>query len=172
MARNGTGTYTPTSGSWSNGAANGVLASLSDWQALLSDLSEALSQSLSKDGQTVLTGNLQMNNFKLTGMGVGTGVGQPLTWEQQARSVSVISTNTTASRFDLYVLTATLTLTLPPSPAAGDWVAFANRSATATPVIARNGQPIMGLAEDMTLDNLNHFGVLVYADATRGWIFN
>jgi hypothetical protein len=30
----------------------------------------------------------------------------------------------------------------------------------------------MGLAEDMTLDNVNHFGVLVFSDSTRGWIFN
>jgi hypothetical protein len=53
----------------------------------------------------------------------------------------------------------------------GDMVMFANRSGTTTPVIARNGQNIMGLAENMTLDNNNHFGTLVYADATRGWIF-
>jgi hypothetical protein len=48
---------------------------------------------------------------------------------------------------------------------------FANRSATATPVIDRNGQNIMGLAENMTVDNVNYFGTLVFADATRGWIF-
>jgi hypothetical protein len=88
------------------------------------------------------------------------------------QNVQVISTNTTAVRSRLYVLTASLTLTLPASPAAGDWVAFSNRSGTPTPVIARNGQPIMGLAEDMTLDNVNHFGVLVFSDSTRGWIFN
>jgi hypothetical protein len=85
--------------------------------------------------------------------------------------IIVINTNTTAVRFKTYVLTASVTLTLPASPAAGDWVAFANRSGTSTPVIARNGQNIMGRAEDMTLDNINHFGTLVFADATRGWIF-
>jgi hypothetical protein len=82
MARNGSGTYVTPSGTWTNGAANGVLANLTDWEALLEDIVEAISQSVSKDGQTVLTGDLQMGGFKLTGMGAGTGVGQTLTWEQ------------------------------------------------------------------------------------------
>ena len=87
------------------------------------------------------------------------------------QNIQVISGNTTAVRSRTYVFTATLTLDLPASPAAGDMVMFSNRSATATPVIGRNGQNIMGLAEDMTLDSVNYFGTLVYADATRGWIF-
>jgi hypothetical protein len=87
------------------------------------------------------------------------------------QNIQVISGNTTAVRSRTYVLTASLTLTLPSSPAVGDMVMFANRSGTTTPVIARNGQNIMGLAENMTLDNNNHFGTLVFADATRGWIF-
>jgi hypothetical protein len=87
------------------------------------------------------------------------------------QNIQVISTNTTAVASRTYVFTATLTLTLPSSPTAGDSVMFANRSATATPVIDRNGQNIMGLAEDMTVNNVNYFGTLVYADATRGWIF-
>ena len=87
------------------------------------------------------------------------------------QNIQVISGNTTAVRSRTYVLTATLTLDLPASPAAGDMVMFSNRSATATPVIGRNGQNIMGLAENMTVDSVNYFGTLVYADATRGWIF-
>ena len=86
--------------------------------------------------------------------------------------VFVISINTTAVRYRTYVLTATLTLTLPMSPSAGDWVRVVNRSGTTTPVIARNGQNIMGLAEDMTLDNANATLTLTFADSTRGWIWN
>lgn len=287
------GNFVPPNGTWTNGAVNGVLATLTDWQALLQDLSDAITQSVSKDGQTVMTGDLNFGGFKLTNLDVGTGVGQVATWEQLfaqgteidvasaattdigapnsnflrvtgtttitsfgtnyrgprylrfagvvtltnsstlilpggtnfttsagdvivaipkatsgtpdgwyvvsvpqsliqyvtlggtetltnktltspviTQNVQIISTNTTAVKSRVYVMTATLTLTLPASPTAGDTVMFSNRSATATPVIARNGQNIMGLAEDMTLDNVNHFGVLVYADATRGWIFN
>lgn len=88
-----------------------------------------------------------------------------------AEKIVVISANTTAIAYRTYVLTASLTLTLPASPKAGEWVAFSNRSGTSTPVIGRNGQNIMGKAEDMTLDNINYFGTLVFADATRGWIF-
>lgn len=86
------------------------------------------------------------------------------------QTINVISTNTTAVASRTYTLTASLTLTLPATPTAGDWVAFTNRSGTTTAVIARNGQNIMGLAEDMTLNLTTAFGCLVFSDATRGWV--
>jgi len=86
-------------------------------------------------------------------------------------SVQVIGTNTAAVKNCLYVLTASLTLTLPASPAAGDTVKVSNLSGTTTAVIARNGSNIQGLAEDLTIDSLNAAITLVYADATRGWVF-
>lgn len=85
-------------------------------------------------------------------------------------TVNVISTSTIAVQSRTYVLTASLTLTLPASPTAGDWVKVSNRSATTTAVIARNGQNIMGLAEDMTIDGLHAGFMLVFTDATRGWV--
>lgn len=85
-------------------------------------------------------------------------------------TVSIISTNTTAVRYTTYVCTATLTLTLPASPTAGDWVQVSNRSTVATIVVGRNAQNIMGLAEDMTINILNVGFKLIFADATRGWI--
>jgi hypothetical protein len=102
---------------------------------------------------------------------VGIGKTNPQALLDYRETINVISTNTTAVASRTYVFTATLTLTLPSSPTAGDFVMFSNRSATSTPVIGRNGSNIMGLAEDMTVDNVNYFGTLVYADATRGWIF-
>jgi hypothetical protein len=107
----------------------------------------------------------------LTATNTQTVTNKTLTSPVITQNIQVISTNTTAVRSSTYVFTATLTLTLPASPAAGDMVMFANRSATATPVIDRNGSNIMGLAENMTVDNVNYFATLVYADATRGWIF-
>ena len=86
------------------------------------------------------------------------------------QTVNVISTSTTAVASRSYVFTASLTLTLPASPTAGDWVAFSNRSGTLTSVIARNGQNIMGLAENITIDSLNAGMTLTFADATRGWV--
>jgi hypothetical protein len=86
-------------------------------------------------------------------------------------NVQVIGINTNAVRSRTYILTASLTLTLPTSPAAGDWVALQNSSGTTTAVIARNGQNIMSLAEDLTLDAGFVAVRLVFADATRGWVF-
>jgi hypothetical protein len=123
------------------------------------------------NGNSVLgSGNLALGDVTLTG--TQTLTNKTLTSPVITQNVQVISTNTTAVRSRVYVMTASLTLTLPASPTAGDTVMFSNRSGTNTPVIARNGQNIMGLAEDMTLDNVNHFGVLVFSDSTRGWIFN
>ena len=72
-----------------------------------------------------------------------------------------------------YVLTnaAATTVTLPASPAAGDvvWVTVAN--GLTTNVVARNGQNINSIAENMTIDNAYAGVQLRYADATRGWVF-
>ena len=105
-----------------------------------------------------------------SGVAVGTSDSQTLTNKTIRLINAVIAVNTTAAPSTVYVLTASLTLTLPASPNAGDWVAFTNRSATTTSTIARNGSNIMSLAEDMTLDNTAARGTLVYADATRGWV--
>lgn len=102
---------------------------------------------------------------------VGTDATQTLSNKTIREMTSVISGNTNAVASTVYVFTATLTLTLPATPTAGDWVGFVNRSATTTPVIGRNGSNIMGLAEDLTVDNINGLGTLMYADATRGWVF-
>lgn len=87
-------------------------------------------------------------------------------------STQVINTNTNAVAGIRYVLTASLTLTLPSSPSAGERVSVQNSSGTTTAVIARNGSNIMSLAEDMTIDATNVAITLMYADATRGWVFN
>lgn len=88
------------------------------------------------------------------------------------RNVQVIGTNTTAVPSGTYVLTASLTLTLPATPTAGQWVEIINRSATTTCIVGRNATNIMGLAEDLTINSLTASFTLTYADATRGWVFN
>jgi len=83
---------------------------------------------------------------------------------------SLISTNTTAVTLNSYVMTASLTLTLPSSPSSGDKVMVSNMSGTLTCVIARNGQNIVGLAEDLTIDVLNLGIELIFSGATKGWV--
>lgn len=82
----------------------------------------------------------------------------PANWAlvENAMPVLVVSTTTaTALGGTHHVLTnvAATTLTLPLSPASGAtvWATFTN--ALATNVIARNGQTIMGFAEDLDINN-------------------
>jgi len=43
-------------------------------------------------------------------------------------------------------------------------------SGTTTPVVARNGSLIAGLAEDLTVDVDNFGAELIYTGATKGWV--
>jgi hypothetical protein len=122
---------------------------------------------ITSSGTITLAGTLAAANG---GTGQTTLTGLPLPQPVITQNVQVISTSTTAVASRTYVFTASLTLTLPASPAAGDWVAFSNRSGTLTSVIARNSQNIMGLAENMTVDSLNAGMTLTFTDATRGWV--
>lgn len=91
-------------------------------------------------------------------------------WAHIYGAPTVISTDTTAVAGGFYVLTASLTLTLPATPTAGDVVHVSNRSGVATCVIDRNGVNVMGLAENMTLDASDQPFSLAYTDASRGWV--
>lgn len=105
--------------------------------------------------------------------GPDASVVRPSNWNDThtvTEDVSVISTDTTAVSGGTYVFTASLTLTLPPSPSAGHFVKWSDRSGTTTCVIGRNALNIMGLAENLNLDVANTSGQLTYADATRGWV--
>lgn len=82
-----------------------------------------------------------------------------------------ISTTTNAVAGNYYVATASLTLTLPATPTAGDIVGFSNQSGTTTCVIARNSSNILGLAQDLTVDKTNAAFTLQYSGATKGWVF-
>lgn len=99
-----------------------------------------------------------------------TSTPQTLTNKTITEMLSVIGTNTTAVPSTVYVITASCTLTLPATPVAGTWVRVSNMSNTSTVVVGRNGQNIMSLAEDMTIDQPNAGFTLEYADATRGWV--
>lgn len=84
--------------------------------------------------------------------------------------VSSISTNTTAVKDYLYIITASLTLTLPATPTVGDKVGMSNMSGTTTVVMGRNGENIAGIAEDLIIDVANIGIQFIYTGATKGWI--
>lgn len=80
----------------------------------------------------------------------------------------VAGTSQTATSGSHYILTnvALTTVTLPAAPASGDtvWVTVAN--GLYTNIIARNGLTIMGLAEDLLIDNANATVELRYANTS------
>ena len=61
------------------------------------------------------------------------------------------------------------TVTLPPSPTVFDYVWVTPTNARVDNRIARNGQNIMGLAEDLDIDNANATVQLRFIGGTRGW---
>jgi hypothetical protein len=95
--------------------------------------------------------------------------GTTASWSDLVDLPLVISTNTAAVVCRTYIITAALTLTLPASPANGGWVEFVNFSGLITPVVARNGNNIQGLAEDMTINTLNAAIRLTFVTG-QGWI--
>jgi len=67
MSRNGTGGYTLPANSW-NPAVNGAAATAADWNSTAADIAAAIQQSVSSDGQTAMTGNLNLGGNKITNL--------------------------------------------------------------------------------------------------------
>jgi hypothetical protein len=116
MARNGTGTYVLPVNSW-NPATNGNSATAADWQSLIDDVESALTRSVSADGQTPITGNLNMNGNKLTGLGAGTATGDSLRFQQlfsqgvEADIASAATVDIGAQNTNFLQITGTTTIT-------------------------------------------------------------
>lgn len=93
MSRNGSGQYSPPASSW-NPPIPGTLATSSDWAALLADIATALTQSVASDGQTTMTGPLNMGGQQIRNMGAPTGNGMPLRWQQIQKGADIPSAAT------------------------------------------------------------------------------
>jgi hypothetical protein len=83
--------------------------------------------------------------------------------------VSTVLATPTTNRPRVVVIAAGLTITLPASPSAGSEVSVTIAGNFTNTIIARNGQNIMSLAEDLTIDRADVTVTLLYVDATRGW---
>jgi hypothetical protein len=125
------------------------------------------------------TGALAFNgstNYGSSGQVLTSNGNAPPTWQLPAGlpTMNIVSgTTQTAVANNHYVLTnaSATTVTLPAGPAAGAvvWITVAN--GRVDNVVARNGQNINSLAENMTIDSAYAGVQLRYADATRGWVF-
>lgn len=110
----------------------------------------------------------------------GASTGQALVWNgsqwapgsvaggNSATPYTAQGSNFTAAANTRYRLTAnSITVTLPASPADGDWVELVGSVTGCT--VARNGKTIMGLAEDLSLD-VSHVALrLAYVAAAGDW---
>jgi hypothetical protein len=68
---------------------------------------------------------------------------------------------------------ATFTATLPASPSLGDFITFIDYAGTFDTnnlTIGRNGKPIQGAAEDLTVSIERSAFTLVFVDDTQGWL--
>jgi hypothetical protein len=79
MSRNGSGTFNLTAG---NPVVTGTTISSTWANNTLSDIANGLTQSIAADGQTPITGALQMGNNKITGMASGTQAGDAIEYTQ------------------------------------------------------------------------------------------
>lgn len=79
MSRNGSGTYSLVSG---NPVVSGQTIESTWANNTLTDIASALTQSISKDGQTPYTGNQPMGGSILTGLGAGSASGNSVRYEQ------------------------------------------------------------------------------------------
>ena len=73
---------------------------------------------------------------------------------------------------DVYHIVDTIDVTgsLPSTPLNGNKVGLLNLGSS-DPLIDGNGNNIMGLAQNLTVDSENASFQLLYSDATNGWIF-
>lgn len=87
-----------------------------------------------------------------------------------AYTTSVISSDTTAINRYVYVLTASLALTLP-TGTLGDSIKISNRSAVTTcTVVPAGSDKIMGSATTLTLDTATASFELIFTGTAQGWV--
>ena len=83
-----------------------------------------------------------------------------------------VTSSITAEKDRIYVFEelTPYTLTLPLTPSNGDSILISNRSGITTNLIGRNGELIMGIAEDMELNVPPASFMFTYASGTQGWV--
>jgi hypothetical protein len=121
------------------------------------------SSGVSANGSFGVSGDVLYSNGSATYWSAPSGGG--------ATANLVTLSSVTAISSNRYILTNTspTTVTLPASPVLGDTVYILPTNGLANNVVARNGNKIMGLSEDMTIDVENASIDLIYVDTNLGW---
>src|SRR6056300_987633 len=121
--------------------------------------------------------NAKLSNNSFTVNGGSLSLGSSLDVALTADWQSVKTSSFTAVAGEGYFVNTTssaITVTLPSSPSLGDFVQikdYAGTFATNNLTIARNGNNIQGVANDSAISTNRASVVLVYIDATKGWLY-
>lgn len=101
------------------------------------------------------------------------GAGLLIKTEGASNKLTSAAMLTSGRAYDCDTSAGAFSVTLPASPAIGDYVWIRDYSAmfsTNNLTVLRNGQKIEGLTEDLILD-INGLSVMInYIDATKGWV--
>ena len=114
MSRNGSGTYSLPAG---NPVVTGTTISSTWANNTMNDLAAALTDSVAADGQTPMTGNLDLNTHKIVNLVAGTASGDAIEFAQF--KTPTFTGNVTMSSTGFALIPAGTTAERPASPANG-----------------------------------------------------
>ena len=114
--------------------------------------------------------NTGSNGFEGYNGSQWTGIGGGNPWVAKNSSYTAVA----GDRLLVDTSSGAVTITLPSSPSMGDQVTFIDLDGTFDSnalTVARNGEAIMALGQDMTVNLKNAAFALVFTDGTNGWKF-
>src|SRR5210317_2252563 len=104
----------------------------------------------------------------------GTLANKFVDWQSVITAAGSSNTAVSGQGYFIDTTSAVHTVTLPASASRGDFIAikdYAGTFATNNLTIARNGHNIQGVANDSSISTNRASLVLVYIDATKGWLY-
>jgi hypothetical protein len=127
---------------------------------------------------TIANDRLANNTTTINGTSIALGASGDIVagtdWQAVVTADGSTATNATAGQgFFIDTSSATHTLNLPSSPSRGDTIEirdYAGTFGSQGVTIGRGGSNIGGTASDVLVDTANAAVVLVYIDATKGWL--
>jgi hypothetical protein len=163
MAFNGSGTYNLPAG---NPVVTGTTISSSTTNTTNSDIATALTNCITRDGQSTPSANLPMNAKKLTGLAAGTSAGDSVRYEQVVLTGAALGTPTSGTLTNCTGYTyANLSGTVPTWNQNTTGTAANLTSATTLPsgttlVAPVLGTPSSGTLSSCTVDGTNGVGYI------------